>query len=375
MAWLKAAEPDDRRAPGGLAENASDDLLQAAVENPDHSEAGRAQAGAHLAARGLARRPWRLRVPGFFTAADLEKHGGRLFFGWGRALRRWTGWGVYLTLAGLFVLVGFAVNAEDAGDLARAAHLQRIGEGIGAAWGLLLLVWLAASAFRRKPARVLLLRKFNVRAIGDALSRMIAHELRPYGHVASLADKHIRRSRFGWLSMALMAPGNPLAAAWLLIGAPVRFIYRLFDRSAMGPAVVLNARDYRNLARRLRDRIGLNLQVATISKEAFLVRTSDAWWKLVVRLLLDSSDVIVVDLSQVAEGTEWELAQIAAEAMAPRCVFVSVWGQEAAARAALARFDIIAPLHLYAPDGAMLKRAAFRAAMLGAMRATHGLAP
>src|SRR5690606_10662702 len=203
------------------------------------------------------------------------------------------------------------------------------------------------------------------------LERMIARELRPYGHTASLSDKFIRRDYFGWVQMALLSLSNPLAAAWFVIGLPVRFVWRLFDRSAMGPAVVTSARDYRNLARRLRDRMGLNLQVAMVRKEAFLVRTSDAWWKMVVRLLMDSCDAIVVDLSQVTAGTAWELDVIVEEGAAGRCVFVALWGRLEDAEAALAARGIDAVVHHYAPDGELQRRRPFRAAMLQAMRITH----
>ncbi|HVY87176.1 MAG TPA: hypothetical protein VG943_18735, partial [Caulobacterales bacterium] len=76
-----------RETPGEIAaERLNDDVvLQGAAENPDHSEAGRKLAADALLKRG-APRHWRLRVPGFITAKDLER-GPRLFFGFGRAVR------------------------------------------------------------------------------------------------------------------------------------------------------------------------------------------------------------------------------------------------------------------------------------------------
>ncbi|HRP11785.1 MAG TPA: hypothetical protein PLK37_12180, partial [Terricaulis sp.] len=204
--------------------------------------------------------------------------------------------------------------------------------------------------------------------------RMIGRELRPFGHIATLSDKHIRRDHWGWLQHLILSAGNPLVLVLLIVGTPVRFVWRLFDRSAMGPATVLNARDYRNLARRLRDRMGLSLQVALVSKEAFMVRTSDAWWRMVAQLLMDSSDAIVVDLSQISAGTQWELDVIQAQGLAPRCVFVALWGKLEAAQAHLDARGIGATVHHYAPDGEIQRRGEFRAAMLGAIRATHGAA-
>ncbi|HVY85513.1 MAG TPA: hypothetical protein VG943_10295, partial [Caulobacterales bacterium] len=133
---------------------------------------------------------------------------------------------------------------------------------------------------------------------------------------------------------------------------------------------VLNARDYRNLARRLRDRVGLNLQMAFTSKEAVRVRTRDPGWTLTARRLLDSADVIIVDLSEIGAASDWELETIRAEDAAARCVFVSLWGRADAAEAALKARGFSNRLFAYAPDGESQHRGAFREAMLGAMRAT-----
>lgn len=385
------APPEDeiRRMP--------DRVLRAAVQNPDHSEAARAAAEAELRARSITAERWRLVVPGFIRAADLERRGDKLFFGWGRAVRVWSGRAVFALLVGLFVYAGLALRAEEqliadltacvtAGACSQAyadAQIALLADAeppiaamaIAIGWLLALVTWFASTALRRYPARITLLRKFNERHLSEPLERMLAQSLRPYGHVATLSDRFIRRSRFGWVQSALMSLGNPLAAIWFVIGLPVRFIWRLFDRSAMGPAVVLNARDYRNLANRLRDRMGLNVQTALVEKDAFMVRTSDAWWRMVVQLLMDSSDAIVVDLSQVTAGTAWELDVIAAEGAERRCVFVALWGKLEEAEAALAARGIDAVVHHYAPDGEIQRRPAFRAAMLAAMRATHHIAP
>lgn len=347
------------------------DELRAAADNPDHSEAGRALA----ASRAPAGR-WRLAVPGFINARDLAR-GQKLFFGWGRVLRKWSGLAFYLVFLAILAaaFIGTSVEVEPSRVVIANgpddADLDTIYGFVGLAALLPLLIWFVASALRRKPARVLLLRKFNVRAYSEPLERAISNEFRPFGHIASLSDKFIRRDTFGWVSTAVLSLGNPLALAWFVIGAPIRLVYRLFDRSGMGPAVVLNARDYRNLARRLRDRIGLNLQVAFTSKEAFLVRTSDAWWRQVIRLFFDSSDVILVDLTKVTAGTAWELDTIRDENLLARCVFIALWGQVEEAQAALAARGLTNACHAYAPDGHMVDRHRFRAAMLGAMSATH----
>ncbi|MEQ1709049.1 MAG: hypothetical protein ABL864_12045 [Terricaulis sp.] len=373
LAGLRALKPDH----GALAPLDAEDLA-AAAENPDHSEAGRAAAMEAARDRGLGLLRWRLKVPGFIDTADLAR-GELLFFGWGRAVRVWSGRAIFAYFA--LILVSAALTPGQAPMTTETrfwidvAGMRFDSDDVFAVLGLaglsVMAIWFFASAFRRRPARVLLLRKFNVRALSVPLERMMARELRPYGHIASLSDKYVRHDNWGWLSMAMLSISNPLAAIWFVIGAPVRFIWRLFDRSRMGPVTVLSARDYRSLARRLRDRIGLNVQIAVGAKEAFLIRTSDAWWRIVVRLLMDSSDAILVDLSQISEGTAWELEVIREQETAARCVFVSLWGKAEEAQSALARLGLPNTCFHYAPDGEIQRRAEFRSAMLAAMRATY----
>ncbi len=406
VAGLRAEAPQP-----DAAERLTDRALVAAAQNPDHSEAGRAAAADAARARNVTVPPWRLKVPGFINAAQLAR-GDKLFFGWGRRVRKFSGALIWLALLAMFACVIVAMPAtEEALQIAEARGVagasglggsgffwtdeastplrvlldgepsfeiaimaERIGLVFAGVFGFSLLIWLAASWARRRPARLLLLRKFNNRALSAPMQRMMARELRAYGHIATLSDKHLKEDHWGWLQFVLLSAGNPIALIWFAIGTPFRLVWRLFDRSSMGPATVLNARDYRNLARRLRDRMGLNLQIATVQKEAFLVRTSDVWWRMVVHLLMGSCDAIVVDLSQVSAGTAWELDVIRDEGAAKRCVFVALWGKLEEAQAALDARGIDAIVHHYAPDGEMQRRPAFRAAMLGAMRATHGAA-
>ncbi|HRO03056.1 MAG TPA: hypothetical protein PLS69_05580, partial [Terricaulis sp.] len=200
--------------PREAAERLSDRALVAAAQNPDHSKAGRAAAADAARARNVSLTPWRLRVPGFIRPADLMD-GEKLFFGWGRMLRKGAGLVAMLALLGVFIAAGISVPASEeaqavaaarglnaprdimwsdaasaplrealAGEPAfeRAYLAERVGLVLAGGFGAALLIWLLATWLRRKPARVLLLRKFNVRALAEPLSRMIGRELRPFGH-------------------------------------------------------------------------------------------------------------------------------------------------------------------------------------------------
>jgi len=289
-------------------ERLSDRALRAAALNPDHSDGARAAAAEALRARRLSPEPWRVRVPSFLSARDLER-GDALFFGWPRTLRAGLAWGALLALVGGVVL-GF-------GLLAASAAL--FGAGFAA-----LTLWLALLAVRPKPARVCIVRPALAIA-RTPLRAAIGAELRPYGHVVTLA-------------------------------------------SGVEGLVIKSAADYRARALELGNRVGLNLTNMSTRRETLALGASDAWRPLVLNLLLDSSDAIVVDLS---DGGSWALEAIQREGAISRCVFVALWGKLEEADAALRAAGFSRRCFPYAPDGEMQRRPQFRAAMLAAMRATH----
>lgn len=298
---LRAPAP----APDAVA-RLSDRALRIAAANPDHSEAARAAIAEALRARRIAPEPWRVAVESFIRARDLER-GQALFFGWSRTARLWLASLARLGALAVVALIGYRAFAANGAAVATPQIAAA-----AAATLLFAAAWAVAVAFRRHPARVLVLGGRDI-----ALQRMIERELRPFGHIAR-PD----------------APDGPY---------------------------VRNAADYRALARRMGKRIRLNFATALSTREALPVRASEAWRPLVRQLLADSSDVLIVDLS--------ESVDLAALEQRERCVFVTLWGGIDAAEAALRQAGIDAPCFFYAPDGEMQRRGQFRAAMLAAIRA------
>jgi hypothetical protein len=154
----------------------------------------------------------------------------------------------------------------------------------------------------------------------------------------------------------------------------ILFGLRLTDRTRWGPAFVASARDFRLLARRLHDRFELNLEV-TLAASAYLVRTTDFWWKDAIQLFMTSADVIVLDISQVTQGTSWEIEAISRLGLWDRVVMVANSERMAAAGSALDDLaarpgSASAPdiAHVYAPSGLIVDREAFRADMFSALR-------
>ena len=429
--WLKSDEPLNEQARAKL--EALDEVqLAAAALNPSHSETARQAAETLLKQRGGSLRAADIAVPGFVKPQPLEKL-RRKFFGVNRAIRKWTGVFSILSFIGLIALVGYAeelktpalrqaheqdvitwtefldrgrkltddeiaevaattpdiletwesdtrleaVLLERAKDLPGVQKYKR-WEAYGyagiALWVLILVTWLFTSLFRRQPARVLLLRKFNNKKIGKAVSNFISTELKPFGHTMTLADKHIKSPKLSMIASNLTL--HPVHLVLILLFLPVRILMRQFNRSKHGPAWVGSARNLRSLAFRLRDRIGLNAEVSwTAKREAFIVRTSDDWWQEVIALLMHSADVIVVDLSEVTSGTQWELDRIDKLREWRRAVFTAKEDREDQARDVLASYDWGAPtLFLYDNLGDMHDQKAFRSAMLAAIE-THVNAP
>jgi hypothetical protein len=316
-------------------ERLSDRALRAAALNPDHSEEARAAAAEALRARRLSPEPWRVRVPSFLSARDLER-GDALFFGMGRATRRVSGALAILAATSVGVALlnrSYWMGVYDrdeiaAGDVPAVFNLLSVGDTALYLAGYVLLlsatVWLLSSLARAKPARICVVRSEGVMT-RPSLRRAITSELRPYGHVVSLA-------------------------------------------SGVEGLVVRCAADYRARAHEMRNLVTQNFHNISTRRETLALSANEAWRPLVLNLLLDSSDAIVVDLS---DGGSWALEAIQREGALARCVFVALWGKLEEADAALQAAGLSQRCFPYAPDGEMQRRPQFRAAMLAAMRATH----
>lgn len=269
-----------------------------------------------------------LHVPGFITLSDLDR-GNRLFFGVGRAVRRLLGIVAIVALVVFVALVLIQVQYHSEGSGVRgdprvthwAVRVDSDALNALLISFLAFVAWLGFVTFRRKTARIGVLRTSRVRSVSGITRKTMRAEMRAYGHLIGLTERN---------------------------GQGVR--------SGSGLAT---------LAHRFQRRTPLNLRVPFARAEILSVAPSETWRPLTMNLLLDSADAIVVDLSD-PEDSVWKLD--AAHERAKRCVFIALWGRSDAAEAALQAAGITNPLHPYAPDGHMVDRAKFRAAMLGAMR-------
>jgi hypothetical protein len=329
--------------------------LQAAAHNPDHSPLGRKAVESALRQKGGALRPWRVAVPGFLSAADLED-AEKLFSARASMARAGAGLAALVCAAAL-------VPALFAGPFWFALTAAAVIVA-GLAWGVL-------TAMRAKPARLMLLRRFEARGETNALTRAVAKELAPLGHVVGFTERPARELWRGPDWATLRFP-NPLSAIVQALAAPVALARRVIRRDLAGLGAVQGAGGYRRMALRLGDRAQLNILSAAAGKEIMLVRANAAWRDKTIDLIWNSADAIIVDLSQLGEGAAWEFALID-PAMAARCVFVAVVDKADVARETLAGMGLAHQCHAFDSKGAMRDREAFRAALIEAMRATHAL--
>ncbi len=57
--------------------------------------------------------------------------------------------------------------------------------------------------------------------------------------------------------------------------------------------------------------------------QAFNIRTTDAWWKRCIDLLMNSCDVVVMDISRVSTGSAWEMDQLNLRNLARQTIFIA----------------------------------------------------
>lgn len=204
----------------------------------------------------------------------------------------------------------------------------------------------------RRPYRVLLLRPFQAKKVSRSLRRFVRREVAFSGHVFTLADKYVKESRL--LHYLNWIPRNPVELLMLPLYflPPVRHLQRWL--------LVNDAGDYRFLRKRMARRKTLNMFWQNSFNKLLTVKASDTWWRQCVDLMMYSCHTIVVDLSWVKSGTEWELEKIDRRDLEQKTVLVVAEDAQAYAREVIARYwpseEPPPPLHVYDTRGRLLDR-------------------
>jgi len=115
------------------------------------------------------------------------------------------------------------------------------------------------------------------------------------------------------------------------------------------------------------------VSAAVGTRASRVINTSDDWWKQGILLLMHSCDVIVVDVSEVSEGTKWELETSGLEDVRSRLVFVAFEETLELAGTKLEEAGLgQAVIHGFDKKGELADVGRFRSAMIEAMRARLG---
>jgi hypothetical protein len=241
-------------------------------------------------------------------------------------------------------------------------HLQWIGRTLEAivgyvfplaVAGFFLVAGITTWRDRDRALRVVLLRPFGEAKMTKAIKKMVLRNLGPQGHVYTLEDRYFKP--------------NPLIT--LMSGALgyLKYATGPILRSPMRLATVKSENTYLKLALKLTNRWTSSFRSFMFGGQAFNIRCTDPWWQSTIDLLLNSSDIIVMDVSRVGPGSAWEIDRIEARGVLPKCLFIVQQGHEGEGHAGIARVLDTAPIpQLFAYDeyGAFEAAGGFEAALL-----------
>ena len=376
----------------------SDDQLRVLRSLPDADPGERASASEELTRRHASFEPApEPIIPSFLSPDDLDRLEFRLI-GPGRFITPMLLGAAAIGVASLFVLpthppvggeyalvdralrLGVPISVEQIRDgsaeipaaaIARGASLPIAHDVVTFTLLGCVAVWLASTWLKSAPVRILFLRKFNEENLGKTYVRLIKVNLTRLGHVISLSDNFLKRSTWRWLIAPFSQATNPLALILIALWLIVRLGLRVWDKSRWGPPKVSSRREYRQLAKRIYDRLGLNLEVR-YSSYAFLIRSTDSWWRHVVSLTLRSADVVILDLSSVTEGTKWEIHAIRDMQLLNRTVCLYRTGYAESAQQTIAEHPELAlrPAFRHDDRGGIQNRREFYSELIQACRSS-----
>jgi hypothetical protein len=201
------------------------------------------------------------------------------------------------------------------------------------------------------PARLLLLRPFGAGSVTRSLRGLMRRYVDGLGFTYTLADDSFRTRRFTRLIWWLLIVGAVLSRFLVFIAVllMIRFPQYL-------PTLKIESdKDIDTLKQRLVRRFPQTAAAFHAHGEPVALVCSNALWKRVVALMMQSSDVIIMDVSLVSQGSSWELQRLGSAGLTEKTVFIAEAGHESEARAALRDRGFPSDrLYLYAPDGRIL---------------------
>jgi hypothetical protein len=231
-------------------------------------------------------------------------------------------------------------------------HFYMIFFAIALIGGLLIFPLFVGQSFR-----IVLLRPFGEKVLTRSLRRFLLFEMAGRGNIFTLSDKNFKP--------------NFIVTVLGLIGWPFIFLVNPIFRGSRRVGRIKNDKTFYKLAKFIASPIGIRVSNGISCGQAFNIQCKDSWWKCCVSLLLDTSDIVLVDLSKVKHGTEWEIEEIVRRNLVYRCLFVAAQDGGESAREVLARyFGSIATgiaIYLYDRHGMPCDQKGFRGRLRGAL--------
>ncbi len=219
---------------------------------------------------------------------------------------------------------------------------------LGAGYALL---FAASIISRGKRARILLLRPFGKATMSTALERVARRYVGPFGSVFTLSDRNFRPS----LTLDLLK----------LFGQMRHFVAPLL-RPSLRVASVWNDASYRGLASTLANNAILDFKSVYSGGQAFNVASANNWWKNCIDLLLHSTDIIVMDISRVQDGSAWEIVRLFRRDALDRTIFIAHVDHTEHAQQALEKHlpaGASPPILLYGQTGQFMQAEQFEQAI------------
>jgi len=353
---LKKDNPDPEKIRRIFEEKSSTEIV-AALANPEHSPRGIEMLSEIARERGIETGEDRLwaqsrstmhvapfgKQPTFAEALEAPEK------------RRKQVWASRAIGAALLVLAGAAFFVET-GDETTGSTVAGVGVAIFILGFMPFLYWTRFFAWKN-PRRILLLRPFQAKSLSKPLKRLVRKNLTHRGHTFTLADKHVKESRLMFfLSVMPKGPEDLVILPFSLLVPPLRQLHRWLN--------VTSPRRYEFLRNRLSRRKTLNkLSGDKWLNKIMSIKSSDEWWQQCIDLLMYSCEIIVVDLSLVKEGTEWELEKINVRDIEGKTIFVVHEEARAYAREVIADFwpstEAPPPLFVFSDKGELAEKDVF----------------
>jgi hypothetical protein len=192
--------------------------------------------------------------------------------------------------------------------------------------------------------RILLLRPFGQRRLRIGLRRVIVRQFGIFGNIFTLSDRNYRPNfiidRIVWIFDFLLIVLGP--------------VFRFSPRGAR----VKNERTFLKFARSLHGRFWPNYRSFIVGDQACNIKTHNQWWPLCIDLMMNSSELIIMDVSYVGAGSEWEIVHLDRRGFLRDCIFMAQEGYESVGVEKLSQIleaRRMPRVFLYRPSGEFLE--------------------